>query len=601
MFNDMLSKQLQDDEFQKEYDAIQPEMEAIRTIEELAPRILKKMQNFLVEHKYAENFKEIKKKNQINIKGCAPNGSERLIVKEIRKQYGLDILEASEKFTTFYPIFSEGVIKYESANGLHYTHFKVSGQTEKTFGMEIKEYKLCHNVFYLTYSIKIKEMSKHIPFYLAKPPVGKDVRHLLFSGSLSKEVDKEFSELEKSVIIHTINKEQNNEEEMEVVLCNTIANFRAVNFLWEKYNHDLFLHNVSGNWFYDNNYFKINNWRYDAQEINDLDELYQKGLEDYCDYILNSQDDMMILRKNTIDSVINGIVRKLNITKLYAATGFVFSSGLSLLQESLNLVNGRNGKCIIVVGALISHANKSGNNKIDKTTVHYLNTLTGDNKIELYSYMEAFYHGKFYYLCDEDFAYIIIGSSNISKTAFHSNCELDILHKVKLGGNQDILFSNWFNKFISQCDKITKLDEKKYDDFKWNSELDIFKPLNKEMVSSNEIKKKIAALTDEETQFRLNIWMDYRPDFICEDTPVEALKAYTMFVFLQDEVVVFESFVPQNAFYVFGCPNGVENLINSIAKLTKSQMVFSEWYVDRGNHISNRKSLQQRISKLFKH
>lgn len=146
--------------------------------EELTPRTLKKMHNFLVEHKCAETFKEIKSKNQINIKGCAPNGLERLIGKEIREQYGLDILEASEKFTTFYPIFSEGVIKYESVNGLHYTHFKVSGQTEKTFGMEIKEYKLYHNVFYLTYSIRIKEMSKHIPFYLSET-VGEDIRHLL--------------------------------------------------------------------------------------------------------------------------------------------------------------------------------------------------------------------------------------------------------------------------------------------------------------------------------------------------------------------------------------------------------------------------------------
>lgn len=568
-------------------------------LEELTPRALKKMHSFLVEHKYAETFKEIKSKNQINIKGCASNGLERLIGKEIRERNGLDILEASEKFTTFYPIFSEGVIKYESINGLHYTHFKVSNQTEKTFGMEIKEYRFYHNVFYLTYSIKIKELSKHIPFYLAET-VGEDIRHLLFSGLLSEEVNKEFSELEKLLIKYTINSEQNNEEEMMVVLYNTIANFRAVNFLWEKYNHDLLLHNVSGDWFYDNEYFRINNWRYDVQEISDLDELYQKGLEDYCDYILNSQDDMMILRKNTIDSVINGIVRKANITKLYAATGFVFSSGLRLLQESLNLVNNRNGKCRIVAGSLISYANKNANNKIDKTTVQYLNALLRNKKIELYSYMEAFYHGKFYYLCDENFAYIIIGSSNISKTAFHSNHELDILHKVKLGSNQDILFSNWFDRFISQCDKITKLDEKKFDDLNWNSELDIFKPINRKIVSSNEIKKKIDALTDEETQFRLNIWMDYRPDIICDDIPIEALKEYTMFAFLQNEVVVFESFEPQNAFYVFGCPNGIENLINSIAKLTKSQMVFSEWYVDRGNHTSNRKSLQQRISKLFK-
>lgn len=458
-------------------------------LEELTPRALKKMHSFLVEHKYAETFKEIKSKNQINIKGCASNGLERLIGKEIRERYGLDILEASEKFTTFYPIFSEGVIKYESINGLHYTHFKVSNQTEKTFGMEIKEYRFYHNVFYLTYSIKIKELSKHIPFYLAET-VGEDVRHLLFGGSLSEEVDKEFSALEKLLIKYTINSEQNNEEEMMVVLYNTIANFRAVNFLWEKYNHDLLLHNVSEDWFYDNEYFRINNWRYDVQEIIDLDELYQKGLEDYCDYILNSQDDMMILRKNTIDSVINGIVRKANITKLYAATGFVFSSGLRLLQESLNLVNDRNGKCRIVAGSLISYANKNANNKIDKTTVQYLNALLRNKKIELYSYMEAFYHGKFYYLCDENFAYIIIGSSNISKTAFHSNHELDILHKVKLGSNQDILFSNWFDRFISQCDKITKLDEKKFDDLNWNSELDIFKPINRKIVSSNEIKKK---------------------------------------------------------------------------------------------------------------
>lgn len=568
--------------------------------EELTPRTLKKMHNFLVEHKCAETFKEIKSKNQINIKGCAPNGLERLIGKEIREQYGLDILEASEKFTTFYPIFSEGVIKYESVNGLHYTHFKVSGQTEKTFGMEIKEYKLYHNVFYLTYSIRIKEMSKHIPFYLSET-VGEDIRHLLFSGPLSEEVDKEFSKLEKLMIRHTINNEQNYEEEMTIILYNTIANFRAVNFLWEKYNHDLLLHSISSDWFYDNDFFKINNWRYEIQGINDLDELYQKRLEDYCDYILNSKDAMMVLRKNTIDSVINGIVRKANITKLYAATGFVFSSGLRLLQESLNIINDRNGKCRIVAGSLNSCANENVNNKIDKTTVNYLNALIRDKKIELYSYIGAFYRGKFYYLCNEDYAYIIIGSSNISKTAFRSNFELDILHKVKLGSSQDKLFSNWFNGFISQCDKITNLDEKQFEDFNWNNELDVFKPLNRKIVSSNEIKKRIAALTDEETQFRLNIWMDYRPDIICDDISIEALKSYTMFAFLEEELVVFESFEPQNAFYVFGCPNGLENLINSIAKLTKSQMTLSKWYVDRGNHISNRKSLQQRISRLFKH
>lgn len=105
-------------------------------------------------------------------------------------------------------------------------------------------------------------------------------------------------------------------------------------------------------------------------------------------------------------------------------------------------------------------------------------------------------------------------------------------------------------------------------------------------------------MTDEETQFRLNIWMHYRPDIICDDVSIEVLKAYTMFVF-EEEFVVFESFEPQNAFYVFCCLNGIENLIDGITKLTKSQMILSKWYVYRGNHILNRKKLKQRISRLF--
>ena len=96
---------------------------------------------------------------------------------------------------------------------------------------------------------------------------------------------------------------------------------------------------------------------------------------------------------------------------------------------------------------------------------------------------------------------------------------------MKLDGNQDLLFSNWFDRFISQCDKITRLDEKQFDNLNWNSELDIFKPLNRKMLSSNEIKKKIAALTDEETQFRINIWMNYKPDFICFGKIIVEIKA----------------------------------------------------------------------------
>ena len=123
---------------------------------------------------------------------------------------------------------------------------------------------------------------------------------------------------------------------------------------------------------------------------------------------------------------------------------------------------------------------------------------------------------------------------------------------------------------------------------------------NKNIIALSEIKKRINSLTDEETQFRFNIWMNHNPDLVLENISIEALKQYIMFVFSEKEIVVFESFEPQNAFYVFGCPKGIDDLISNISKLTKTQMVLSEWYVDRGNHIVNKDRLKQRIDRLFK-
>ena len=49
-FDDMLSKQLKDDEFRKEYEAIQPEMDVIRTIVDVrtSQNMTQKLQNVLV-------------------------------------------------------------------------------------------------------------------------------------------------------------------------------------------------------------------------------------------------------------------------------------------------------------------------------------------------------------------------------------------------------------------------------------------------------------------------------------------------------------------------------------------------------------------------
>ena len=560
--------------------------------DKLIPQTLKKMQRYLIENHYAESFREIKTKNTIEIKGTDDNGFERLIGREIKEKYGMDIVEAADKFNTLYPIFEEGIIKYNSKKGIHYTHFKVTHQTKKTYGMNIREYKYYHNSFYLVYTVNIQDLSKSIPFYISNIE-GKDVRTILFKELLVKEKNEKFSEIEKHTISYIIGDEQNPEEELAIIISNTISIFRSVNFLQKEYRNE-------SEKFYDNEFFRIKNWKYDEQIIDDLEQKYHNDMEIYIDNIINSNAKNIILKENTIDRVINGIVRKREIIKFYAATGFVFSSGLKILQESFDKIRERKGECTIIVGTLMNYLNNKKSDKIDRKTAKYLNNLLDKDEIKIFSHMTSFYHGKLYYLSDQNNSYIIIGSSNISKTAFHTNCEVDILNIIPRESEQDKIFQQWLKNFTNSCEQIKYLDENKFDDFEWNKELDIYENNNKNIVALSEIKKRINSLTDAETQFRFNIWMNHNPDMVLENISIEALKQYVMFVFLEKEMVVFESFKPQNAFYVFGCPKGIDDLISNISKLTKTQMVLSKQFVDRGNHIINKDKLKQRIDGLFK-
>lgn len=561
-------------------------------LDDLIPKSLYKMQNFLVSNGYAEKFKDIKKKCRIEIKGLAPNGGERLIGKEIREKYGMDIQEANEIFSDFYPIFNEGVIKYKSILGTHYTHFKVTFQTEKTFGLVINEYKFLHNTFYLSYSIKISEISKSIPFYVSHRE-GKDVRTTFFDSSIKDKVDSEFSDLERLLIKYTIENEQDAIEEFYTIFSNVISIIRSVNVLFKKY-YKYRIDNVDES-FYDNEFFTIKNWKYIK-----TDNRYSLEIEKYVDYLMNSNRTMTPLKRNTIDKVINEIVKKANIKKLYIAVGFAFQSGLRIIDKSFEIIQKNGGDCNLIIGSLQNYDDDSVKSKIDKKTVHYLNYLINNRNIKLFTYKQAFYHGKFYYLGGSEYTYIITGSSNISKTSFNNNYEMDVLYKIKTGSEDESVFIKWFNELKMLCEKIFTLNEDKFIEYNWNSELDIFQSLNKNQISIDKIRKRIAVLSDEETKFRLNLWMNHKPDVFYENVPIDAFKTYTMFGFLEKEIVVFESFVPQNAFYVFGCPHGVENLITNIKTMSKAEIIqFSKYYISRGNHVSNRENLKKRINRFF--
>ena len=213
--------------------------------------------------------------------------------------------------------------------------------------------------------------------------------------------------------------------------------------------------------------------------------------------------------------------------------------------------------------------------------------------------------GSFSYLSNQNKAYVIMGSSNLSMTAFNENYEMDVIQVVKKGSEQDLAFLKWYEELRENCIELQHLDENKFEEFGWNSELDIFSDdrhsaMNKGRISVEAALEKLKELSDEETQFRIKLWMKHNPAIYDKDfVEVESLKGYSMFVFEENKLVIFESFEPRNSYYTFRCPHGVNDLIKEIKNMTKTQMQLSENFVIRGNHTKNRENLIARIDKIF--
>src|SRR5699024_1367050 len=117
--------------------------------------------------------------------------------------------------------------------------------------------------------------------------------------------------------------------------------------------------------FFDNKYFQVKNWDYNS-DLNDLDKKYNIELEDYIDDLLTIENTPLILRKSSVQSVLNRITQKKNIIQFQAAVGYAFKSGLVMIEDIFNKIHEKNGECNLIVGALQNYNGTKEINKIDK-------------------------------------------------------------------------------------------------------------------------------------------------------------------------------------------------------------------------------------------
>lgn len=307
----------------------------------------------------------------------------------------------------------------------------------------------------------------------------------------------------------------------------------------------------------------------------------------------------VVLDNNTVlHELLIGLAEQINATEFRAAVGFSFESGLRLINPLFERIYQNHGKIELIIGSLQLYGTGRKNLKIDRNSAITLNELKRDYSIDLYTYQEAFYHGKFYYIGNGEKAFVIIGSSNISKTAFLSNYELDILFELNLNNTEDLEFINWFEGFKTECSKIEQLDVEQFEQLDWDSEIDIYQSEIKERLSNEDVRNKISELTDEDTKFRLNTWLEYEPTEIFSNLGVASLDDYIVFLYSGFGLAVFESFVPGNAYYAFRYTD-FEKLLNQVASLTKTQMLLNSSFLNRGYHLHDNNKTKEKIALLF--
>lgn len=299
------------------------------------------------------------------------------------------------------------------------------------------------------------------------------------------------------------------------------------------------------------------------------------------------------------NELLKNLAISLKADTFFASVGFVFSSGLSLLSPVLDYITEKGGKIELILGSLQNFKTANAHTKIDKHTVIHLNKLIETIGIKLYTYEDAFYHGKFYYLSGKTKAAVIIGSTNISKTAFFDNYELDVLIPIDLTGDTENSFLKWYHDFKKQCTPILYLDENMFTELNWDSELSVYNEHFVKLMPTNDIIYKIQQLNDSVTKRRMENWMRHNPSLCLSVHNITALNNYVMFVYKDKRLAAFETFELNNAYYVFDCDD-YGQLIERLSTLSKDEMVKLNQYKRRGYHIQDQDRLTENIDFYFR-
>ena len=316
------------------------------------------------------------------------------------------------------------------------------------------------------------------------------------------------------------------------------------------------------------------------------------------DFLKGSTSEIYVLNSdNDVSKQICGLFNEIDVVNIYVASGYVFQSGLNLLSSIFASAKEKQVIVDLLAGSLQKYNTCLSTNSIllgmDKLTARTLNRMLGNHTINLYTIEEQFYHGKMYYFEGKEKSAVIMGSSNVSQSAYQVNYELNIAFVLSNQDNFLMEIKEWIQKVRGLSTQIFSLDEDVFAD----------KEIKLEVLDTvdivEDIQRKIDALMDEELKYRLNLWMSYKPSVALEGLNIEALPEYIVFVFDEYKMIVLESFEAGNSYFCLKYDGEYQHKLKQIAGMSKTEIFNCSHMEKRGYHISNKVLLEKTVRRYF--
>ncbi len=347
---------------------------------------------------------------------------------------------------------------------------------------------------------------------------------------------------------------------------------------------------------------KVLNDVYDHEEykqfINENVGTLQNGLENLAKAKINSfindgrlKGDFFTLPSSVpFEMFIKAIFDLFNVENFFVACGFVYLSGIELIEPQINKLLNDNKEFKMIIGSLQNYFSSIEKVEgINKTTVLKLNDLM-NRGCEIRTYTDRFYHGKLYIIGTDKFDVVIMGSTNLSRNAFHYNRELDSLFVFNKAIQNPYL--QWFRSSWSECSKIPQLDLQKFNR-KVSYSLDYsFKPIAYET-----FLKKVEKVSDDMLKQRLKLWLDYDPTHYYEKVNV-AGNDYLAIEYRLKHMVVLDSLNANNKYFVF-YDSTIENLIDNIEGKSIQEIFNFSGMGKRGYEMRKHLDLELQVMSYF--